>query len=186
MLGGRASFSVRSLLSASPVAQFGSLARTMEVELHANICDWTTRQIAHALRAPFKAISKDLSKEYGGTIQHLWIDFDLHSVGAQQKPHSFRFQKKVGGTSPDRFTGLPRQVYENVGHYSVRPDFRELRRVPLETVASYVLSLVYASTSVLIEKQKKLGGFDAEKFRSEFVAVCRQHGYQVTVPAGAR
>ena len=25
--------------------------------------------------------------------------------------------------------------------------------------------------------QKKLGGFDAERFRADFLAVCRKHGY---------
>jgi len=93
----------------------------MEVGLHANMCDWTTNRIADALHAPFKAISKDLSKDYGGRMEHLWIDFELIEAHAQQRPpYSFRFQKKVGGSSPDRLTGLARRVYENVGHYSLR------------------------------------------------------------------
>jgi hypothetical protein len=84
-----------------------------------------------------------------------------------------------GGSSPDKLTGLPRGVHENVGHYSVRPDFQKLRSVPQNSVVCYVLSLIYASTSVLIEKQKKLGGFDAQKFRLDFLAACKQHGYKV-------
>lgn len=159
----------------------------MEVGLHANMCDSTTERIARALHAPFKAISRDLSQDYGGTMKHLWIDFDLIGAPAQRRaPWSFRFQKKVGGSSPDKLTGLPRAVHENVGHYSVRPDFQELRSVPQESIVSYVLSLIYASTSLLIEKHKKLGGFDADKFRSEFVVTCRQHGYEISVPSGAR
>ena len=151
----------------------------MEVGLHANMCDWTTKRIADVLHAPFKAISKDLSKDYGGTMEHLWIDFELIEAQAQHRPpYSFRFQKKVGG-STDRITGLPRPVRQNVGHYSVRPDYQELRSVPLESIVSYVLSLIYASTSVLIEKQKKLGGFDAERFRSHFLTTCSQHGYYI-------
>jgi hypothetical protein len=152
----------------------------MEVGLHANICDSTTQWISRALHAPFKEIGKDLSRDYGGTMNHLWIDFELVEVHAERRPpYSFRFQKRVGGSSPDKLTGLPRQVHENVGHYSVRPDFQELRRVPPESVVSYVLSLIYASTLVLIEKQKKLGGFDAQQFRSDFLATCRHHGYDI-------
>jgi hypothetical protein len=159
----------------------------MQVGLHANICDRTTERIADALHAPFKAIGRDLSKDYGGTMNHLWIDFELVEDDAVQRPPwSFRFQKRVGGSSPDKLTGLPRGLYENVGHYSVRPNFQELRTVPHESIVSYVLNLIYASTSVLIEKQKKLGGFDADKFRSEFIAACRQHGYEIQVPSYPR
>src|ERR1041385_3514379 len=126
----------------------------MEVGLHASMCDWTTQPITRALHSPFKAIAKDLSKDYGGTIEHLWIDFELIEAHAQGRPpYSFRFQKEVGGSSPDKLTGLPRGVYENVGHYSVRPDFQELRRVPQHSVVAYVLSLIYASPSRLEERR---------------------------------
>jgi hypothetical protein len=159
----------------------------MEVGLHANMCDLATNRIADALNAPFKAISKDLSKDYGGTMEHLWIDFELIEAHAEQRPpRSFRFQKRVGGSSPDKLTGLPRRAHENVGHYSVRPDFSQLQSVPQESIVGYVLNVIYASTSVLIEKQKKLGGFDADKFRSEFVAACRRCGYEISVPGGVR
>jgi len=115
----------------------------MELGFHANICDATTERIADALRAPFKVISQDLSGDYGGTMNHLWIDFELVEAFAQRRrPWSFRFQKKVGGSSPNKLTGLPRRVHENVGHYSVRPDFKELRNVPQDSVVSYVLSLI--------------------------------------------
>lgn len=120
-------------------------------------------------------------------MKHLWIDFELIESHAKRRPpYSFRFQKKVGGSSPDKLTGLPRGVYENVGHYSVRPDFQELRSVPQESIVGYVLSLIYTSTSVLIEKQKKLGGFDAQRFRSEFSATCRHHGYETSAPSSVR
>jgi len=158
----------------------------MEVGLHANMCDSTTQQIARALHGPFKTISKDLSKDYGGIMNHLWIDFELIEEHAKRRPPwSFRFQKRVGGSSPDKLTGLPRGIHENVGHYSIRPDFQQLRSVPPGSVVSYVLGLIYASTSVLMEKRKKLGGFDAEKFRSEFIATCRRHGYEVAIISDA-
>lgn len=170
-----------------PARLDSALARTMELSIHANMCDSSTQRIADALHAPFKAVSRDLSKDYGGTMEHLWIDFELIEAHPERRPPwSFRFQKKVGGSSPGKLTGLPRRVHQNVGHYSVRPDFRQLRSIPQACVVTYVLRLIYASTSVLIEKQKKLGGFDAQRFRSDFLATCRQHGYEILPPKGAR
>jgi hypothetical protein len=151
----------------------------MEVSLNANMCDQATDRIADILRDAFDTIEKELSKDYGGTIKHLWIDFELIQHYAKRRPpFPFRFQKKVGG-SINRLTGLLDPVCENVGHYSVRPDFEKLLRIPLESVPSYALSLIYASTSVLIEKQKKLGGFDAERFRADFLSACSERGYEV-------
>ena len=159
----------------------------MDVGLHANMCDLTTAEIAGRLHVSFQVISKDLSKDYGGKMNHLWIDLELIESHVQRRPPwSFRFQKRVGGSSPDKLTGLPRRLYENVGHYSVRPDFKELRGLPLESVVIYVLGIIYASTAVLVEKQKKLGGFDAQRFRSEFVATCGRHGYHIDARDGAR
>lgn len=153
----------------------------MNVGLHANMCDSDTERIARALHTPFDAIGRELSKDYGGTMEHLWIDFELIEAHARFGPaKAFRFQKSVGGSSPDKLTGLPRLVHENVGHYSVRPDFRKLMGIPEERLVEHVLNLIYASTSILLEKQKKLGGFDAGRFRSEFVAVCRRHGYEIS------
>ena len=144
------------------------------------MCDQTTERIADCLHEPFAVIGKDLSNEYGGAMKHLWIDFELiESHAARRPPWAFRFRKRVGGPSADRLTGLPTPVYENVGHYSVRPDFAELRKVPLAAIPRYALSLVYASTAVLVENQGKLGGFDAEKFRSDFVTACRQAGHPI-------
>ena len=41
------------------------------------------------------------------------------------------------------------------------PDIAELLYIPQDSVADYVLQLIYRSTKVLIEKKKRLGGFDA-------------------------
>jgi hypothetical protein len=151
----------------------------MEVSINSNACDQATARIAETLRPVFKTISKDLSQDYGGTIKHLWIDFELIQSHAERRPpFSFRFQKRVGG-SISKLTGLLTRVCENVGHYSVRPDFQELSRIPAESVASYALSLIYASTSLLIEKQKKLGGFDAQRFRLDFLSSCNVHGFEI-------
>ena len=149
----------------------------MEVLLNANMSDQATAKIADRLRPPFRAIGAALSKEYGGTIKNLWIDIELiRSHCEMRPPWPFRFQKKVGG-GICRFTGLQTAVSENVGHYKVRPDFDTLLRLPLDSVVIYALSLIYESTSVLIDKQKKLGGFDAKQFRADFLACCSDRGY---------
>ncbi|MEP6890614.1 MAG: hypothetical protein ABI955_07970 [Nitrospirota bacterium] len=151
----------------------------MEVNLNANICDLATERIAKLLRDVFKRVEKGLSRDYGGTIRHLWIDFELSQFGTDRRPpFPFRFQKKVGG-SIFRLTGLPTPVYENVGHYSVRPNFDELLKLPLDSVPTYALGLIYLSTSVLVDKKKKLGGFDAERFRVDFLSYCKENGYDI-------
>ena len=154
----------------------------MEVSLNANMLDQATERIAEVLRAAFELIEKDVSKDYGGTIEHLWIDFELIESHAERRPpFKFRFQKKVGG-HVFKMTGLPVPLFHNVGHYSVRPDFRQLLSLPLESVANYALALIYTSTSILVEKQKRLGDFDADGFRRDFLRSCQHHGYQVPQP----
>lgn len=148
----------------------------MEIALNANICDLATERLAKLLCDAFEPIEKELCNEYGGLMQHLWIDFELIDDG--RKPLPFRFQKKVGG-GIFNITGLRTPVSENVGHYSVRPDFKHLLSLPLESVATYALNLIYTSTSVLVEKSKRLGGFDASKFRADFVLSCKRHGHKM-------
>jgi hypothetical protein len=151
----------------------------MEVSINASNCDSATSEIRAKLYDAFKIISKDLCKDYGGTMQHLWIDFELIQSHAERRPSwPFRFQKKVGGYT-FKLTGLPIPVYENVGHYGISPDFQKIFNMPLDSAANYALSLIYESTSVLIDKKKKLGGFDAERFRRDFLSSCKKHGFQI-------
>ncbi len=150
----------------------------MKVGLHANMSDSDTHKIAAELHIPFRTIAKSLSGEYGGLMEHLWIDFELIRSHAERRaPFSFRFQKRVSGK--DRLTGIDHPDQYNVGHYSVRPDFDLLLRVPLAEVAGYALQLIHESTAVLLTKAKKLGGFDAELFRSRFVSCCLAEGYRI-------
>ncbi len=148
----------------------------MEVAIYANHCDMETQSIAPILLSPLELISKDLSNDYGGLMDHLWIEFQLHD---NRGPYSFRFQKKVGGTTPDRLTGIVPGVFKNVGHYSVLPDIAELVYIPRDSVVNYALQLLYKSTTVLIGKQKRLGKFDVERFRADFLAACTKHGYDM-------
>ena len=69
----------------------------MEVSPNANMSDQATGRIAKVLRVAFKLVEKDVSKDYGGTIEHLWIDFELIESHADRRPPlKFRFQKKGG------------------------------------------------------------------------------------------
>lgn len=142
------------------------------------MCDLNTEKIADALQEPFDIIGKELSKDYGGIMEHLWIDFELIERHAELRPPwSFRFQGKVSGR--DKLTGLTNPDQYNVGHYSVRPDFKALAKIPLDSVVGYVLSLIYESTIMLKDKQKKLKGFDADRFREDFLSTCNKLGYKI-------
>lgn len=141
--------------------------------------DQATKAVAGVLGVPFESVGKDLSNDYGGTMEHLWIDFELIQEHAIQRPSvPFRFQKKVGG-SIFPLTGLRTETYHNVGHYGISPDFPTLFGTPLDDVPRYALGLIYDSTARLLEKQKKLGGFDALRFRRDFLSVCGKLGYAI-------
>lgn len=153
----------------------------MEVGIHANVCDQSTSHVAKALRGPFAELGARLSGDYGGVMEHLWIDLELVESRAKEDGKSrfpFRFQKRVSGHSRLGLPAIPDRF--NAGHYSVRPDFRVITSLPNEPLIQYVLSLIYDSTSLLIEKHKKLGGFNATLFRSNFVQACKSLGYEVS------
>jgi hypothetical protein len=152
------------------------VSATMEVSINANMCDRATERIASALHAPLRVLSRALSQDYGGTMEHLWIDLELIER-CGKRPWAFRYQKKVSGSAAAKLTGVPMPVYEHGGHYSVTPDFAALARVPIESVVGYVLTLIYLSTSVLFSERRELGDFDVQGFRSQFRASCERHGY---------
>ena len=148
----------------------------MNVAIHANICDYKTEKIMNQLADPFDVLGKKLSQNYGGVMEHLWIDFELSSMSTKHsKPFGFRFQKRVSGKS--QMIGIDYPDYYNVGHYSVRPNFKKLHKA--KDVVQYSLQIIYESTEVLIEKYKRLKGFDALLFRSEFVKHCNRIGYDI-------
>ena len=140
--------------------------------------DQATSKVADVLRPVFKELSRRLSGECGGIIEHLWIDLEViegHAKADGGPRHSFRFQKRVSGRS---HFGLPPTADEfNVGHFSVRPDFAAMISLPAKQAIEYVLSLIYAETVVLGEKQKMLGGFEAEAFRNAFREACQSVGH---------
>jgi hypothetical protein len=150
----------------------------MDVLLNANVCDQETSAIAQALYEPFNTISREVSGDYGGLMDHLWIDFQLIAPYlTTHKSWRFRFQKRVSGRS--RLMGINNPPKFNVGHYSVAPDYLHLVAIPLINVTSYALRLIYDSTSILSTKANSLGAFDAVGFRSKFAAVCSSNGFDV-------
>ena len=68
--------------------------RHLKVSLYANRCDMETEQLPQLLHEPLERIGDELSNDYGGIMEHLWIEFQLDD---NYGPFSFRFQKKVGG-----------------------------------------------------------------------------------------
>jgi hypothetical protein len=150
----------------------------MKVGLHANHVDRRTSKIGSALSDIFDVLSEKISGDYGGTIEHLWIDFELSEMEARPdgKPKfAFRFAKRVSGRS---HFGLPPSPDNfNVGHFSVRPDFRHLLSIQEGEVIPYCLSLIHNDLIVLKAKEKKLGGFNSEIFKNKFADACKSLGY---------
>ncbi|MDQ0013095.1 hypothetical protein J2W23_001474 [Variovorax boronicumulans] len=141
----------------------------MKVGIHASLCSPDMSRIAIALSSPFAELSKWLEGEYGGVMEHLWIDLELYKHGARADGadrYPLRMQKRVSGRSRFGLPSLPDKF--NVGHYSVRPNFRLIARLPKDEILLYVFSLLYVSTVVLVDNEK-LGGFDAATFRDRFL-----------------
>jgi hypothetical protein len=114
----------------------------MEIGIHANIVDYKTLKIAEALSSVFEVLSNKLKSDYGGIMEHLWIDFELVESDAKPDGKSrfpFRFAKRVSGRSS--FGLAPSPDYYNVGHFSVRPNFPYLLSLPEDEVIPYCLNL---------------------------------------------
>ncbi|SKB84260.1 hypothetical protein SAMN05660841_02641 [Sphingobacterium nematocida] len=135
----------------------------LNVAFFANIMDENTSKVAKAINKHFDHFEKALHKDYGGVMEYLWIDLELVE---SHKPFPFRFQKRVSNRSS--YT----EMYSyNVGHYSIHPDYEKLKGLSTdEEICAYVFDLLYQSTQILADKQKKLGDFDATKFRLDFLA----------------
>ena len=150
----------------------------MEVVIHANVYEESLSDVVQVVRPLFDELGKRLSGEYGGVMEHLWIDLELIESRASQdgKPrHAFRLQKRVSGHS--RF-GLPAITDKfNVGHFGVRPDFAFIATQPKAHTIKHVLTRIFETSSVLLAKQKRLGGFDASRFREKFYEECSSLGY---------
>lgn len=153
----------------------------MKVGLHANMVDQQTDKIASLLRDVFDVLCEKLEGNYGGTIEHLWIDFELiesHAKPDGKPSYPFRFAKRISGRSHFGLSPLPDHL--NVGHFSVCPNFRQLLSISKDEIVPYCLNLIYKELEILKVKEKKLGGFDSELFRSRYKEECNRLGYKLT------
>ena len=169
---------LRELCVISTNVKFES--KDMKVGLHANMVDMRMNKIGSYLRDVFVILCERLSGDYGGTIEHLWIDFELIESLAKPdgKPrYPFRFAKRVSGRSSFGLPPAPDNF--NVGHFSVRPDFQRLLSIANEDIIPYCLNLIYKELEVLKTKEKKLGGFDSELFRKKYMDECTRLGYKI-------
>ena len=130
-------------------------------------CDQGTLHLAEAVHPYLEAASAHLSRDYGGSMAHLLIELEMSPVQADVRPAAwrFRFQRRVSSSREERLLGLPAR--ENVGHFSVRPDYFRLAEVALEDVPGFLLELIYDESVVLEKKSLRLGGFDAKAFRRD-------------------
>lgn len=144
----------------------------LKVAFHANMIEKSTKKVAEIISNHFGNLEMELNKDYGGSMEHLWIDVELVS---SHDAWPFRFQKRVN--NPTSYT----EFYSyNVGHYSIKPDFEKLRELSSdEAICSYVFGLLYESTQILIDKQKKLEGFNATAFQLDFLSACEKLGYSL-------
>lgn len=139
----------------------------LKVRFHAHIVDNDTQKISSIIRKYFSQIEKELNKDYGGSMEHLWITLDLVE---SYRSFPFRFQKRV-----ENSTSFTEFYSYNVGHYSVRPDFEKLKELSSEEdICFYVFGLLYKSTQILVDKKKNLDGFDATAFQLDFLSACKK------------
>ena len=85
------------------------------------------------------------------------------------------FKANVNGTK----NILEQSIKYNVGHFSVKPDFEKLKSMKEESIMEYILTLIYESTEILSGKNKTLGNFDTDRFRSDFIKACKELGCQI-------
>jgi hypothetical protein len=147
----------------------------VEVRIGARSFDQGTAHIFWSVEPELKAVSTFLSRDYGSDVAHLWIDLELCPVEADKRPPwSLRFQKRV--KPKPSVTGIPVEACYNVAHYSVRPDYFALARVPMESVKLYLLNLIYDSTAVLERKRHRFPNFNVTAFRKDFLGYLNERG----------
>ncbi|WP_121966198.1 hypothetical protein [Myroides sp. N17-2] len=144
----------------------------LQVAFYANIVDEQTKHIPRVIDLYLKEIALVLNRDYGGVMEHLWININLSEV---EKVFPFRFQKRVESSS-----SYINPYSYNVGHYSIAPDFNELKNFKTEeAICKYFFNLLYTSMKVLHKKQKSLGGFNAIIFKEDFRKACKNIGYTI-------
>ena len=164
----------RGIIREFPKSRLRPVGSPLKVSFHANIVDEHTEKVSGAVKNRFDLLETELYHDYGGSMEYLWIDIELvESILKKRDSWPFRFQKRVD--NPASYT----EFYSyNVGHYSVKPDFEKLGGLlSEESICSYIFELLYESTQILVDKQKKLDGFNATAFRTDFLSACEKLGY---------
>src|SRR5262249_40337240 len=120
----------------------------MEVLIGASTSDQGTEHLAALVRPHLDALTATLSGHSPRRMNRLWIDLEMCPGDSDHRPaFALRFQKRV--VMPRELRAFGRQEFFNVGSYTVRPDYFELARVPLDDVRCYLLRLVFDSTGSL-------------------------------------
>jgi hypothetical protein len=143
------------------------LALMLKVAFFANVLDLGMQENARYFRARLNELGPELSGEFGGPMDELWIDIELIPTRRDARAaHLFRFQRRVSGRAP--YSGMPAiPDAHNVGHYSVRPDFARIRETPPAKPFSYLLGRILASFDILRGK-RSIRGFDVDAFVATF------------------
>ena len=140
--------------------------------IHVGKIDQGSEYLAAAVQQHLEVASAHLSRDYGGVMEHLWIELQMSPVEADKgPPRPFRFQRRVSIAGPAKRLTLPPPPADptNVGHFSIQPDYFKLAEVPLDNVPVFLLELVYDESVVLEKKSRRLGGFDAKSFRRDLL-----------------
>ena len=146
----------------------------MECSIEIPLIDQGIEIQAAVLNPHLEHLGRRLSRDYGGCMRHLWIDFELSPVHEDRRPYPwpFRFQKRVSLAQGARRWGLPAPTGPDptgVGLLSVRPNYAELAATDLGDLPAHAIRLIHRDTAVLERKRARLGGFDALAFRLEIL-----------------
>jgi hypothetical protein len=86
----------------------------MDVQINASKIDQGTEHLETLVRSHLHMLSSKLSGEYGGPLDHLWIDLELCPGDADHRPaFSFRFRKRV--VTPRELRALGDRVFFQCG-----------------------------------------------------------------------
>lgn len=148
----------------------------MECLIHVAGVDQGVEQQADVLQPHLERLGRHLSQDYGGEMQHLWIQIQICPGDADRGPPlPFRLQRRVSGRQSARRLGLPAGPdTHQVGSFAVRPDPVAFAATELDELPAYVIRVLHQAAVVLEEKSAQLGGFDAPRFRKDILRYLEQ------------
>ena len=76
--------------------------------IHVGKIDQGSEYLAAAVQQHLEVASAHLSRDYGGVMEHLWIELQMSPVEADKgPPRPFRFQRRVSIAGPAKRLTLP-------------------------------------------------------------------------------